>query len=125
MKRFAVLLVAPAVAALGFAQVKTPADAAKIAAARSDLITLKSVLDLFHKDLGRYPTTKEGLAIVRARPASAAAGWRGPYVTKLPNDPWGNPYWYVATDRGFAIASFGADGKPGGTGADQDLAVSR
>jgi hypothetical protein len=44
-------------------------------------------LDSFRQDVGRYPTTAEGLAALRARPPAVPAredgrrfGWDGPYL---------------------------------------------
>src|SRR5262249_2780170 len=63
--------------------------------ARLQIDQLGSALDLFRLDVGRYPTTQEGLGGLVARPASAPQ-WRGPYVkgTSLPADPWGRAYQY-------------------------------
>src|SRR5262245_27917691 len=54
---------------------------------------LSTALELFKVDVGRYPTTSEGLAALVQRPA-ASAPWNGPYLTgkAVPNDPWGRPY---------------------------------
>jgi len=65
--------------------------------ARLQIDQLGSALDLFRLDVGRYPTTQEGLAGLVARPGSAA-NWRGPYLkgASVPSDPWGQPYQYRA-----------------------------
>jgi general secretion pathway protein G len=63
--------------------------------ARLQIDQLGSSLDLFRLDVGRYPTSQEGLAALVARPGSAPQ-WRGPYIkgTSVPADPWGRPYQY-------------------------------
>lgn len=82
--------------------------------ARLQIDQLGSSLDLFRLDVGRYPTTQEGLAALVARPASAPQ-WRGPYLkgTSLPADPWGRPYQYrlPGTDgRPYDLFSLGEPG---------------
>ena len=54
-----------------------------------------NALDLFYLDVGRYPTTAEGLAAL-VRPNGAITGWGGPYLKGgvVPNDPWNNGYVY-------------------------------
>ncbi|MBI3514396.1 MAG: type II secretion system major pseudopilin GspG [Proteobacteria bacterium] len=89
--------------------------------ARLQIDQLGSSLDLFRLDVGRYPTTQEGLAALVARPASGAQ-WRGPYLkgTSLPGDPWGRPYQYRSPGgdgRAYDLYSLGetgsaADGRP-------------
>jgi general secretion pathway protein G len=67
---------------------------------------LGTALDTFQREVGRYPTTEEGLRALRQRPDGLAA-WHGPYLTKdVPTDPWGR--------------SLGADGESGGSGSDTD-----
>jgi general secretion pathway protein G len=68
---------------------------AKEAAARADVNAhLSAALDLFEMHNGRYPTTAEGLAALRAAP-SGASNWKGPYLKRaVPLDPWGKPYVY-------------------------------
>src|ERR1700738_518660 len=65
----------------------------KIKAAKIQLQSFGSALDLFYLDAGRFPSTAEGLAaLVRRAPGIAA--WNGPYLKggNVPNDPWSNPY---------------------------------
>jgi len=63
--------------------------------ARLQIDQLGSALDLFRLDVGRYPTSQEGLAGLVARPGTAP-NWHGPYLkgTSVPSDPWGKPYQY-------------------------------
>lgn len=56
--------------------------------------SLKTALERYRLDLGSYPTTAEGLAVLLTAPANASANWKGPYVDSLPPDPWGEPYQY-------------------------------
>ena len=42
---------------------------------------------------------------------------------KLPQDPWGSDYLYIASGNGssYELYSLGADGREGGEGYDQDI----
>jgi general secretion pathway protein G len=99
---------------------------ARITAAKSDISSLMSALKLYKLDNQRYPTTEQGLKSLVEKPTSgpSANGWKtGGYVDKLPNDPWGNPYQYLAPGAHGEVDlfSYGADGQPGGTGDDADV----
>jgi len=91
----------------------------KIKAAKIQIESFASALDLYFLDLGRYPSTSEGLNALQQRPAAASA-WNGPYLkgTAVPKDPWGNAYAYRAPGekRPYDIVSFGADGPNGAKG---------
>jgi general secretion pathway protein G len=99
-------------------------DSSKVDTSLSQVRMLKSAMGTFRLDVGRYPTTEEGLVALAFKPASIKR-WRGPYVEDLvPNDPWGNPYVYVGTAenfQGFALYSRGADGVDGGEGLSADV----
>ena len=60
--------------------------------------SLKTSLERYRMDLGSFPSTSEGLAVLMSAPANAAGNWRGPYADtpggKPPMDPWGEPYQY-------------------------------
>ncbi|MBL8557227.1 MAG: type II secretion system major pseudopilin GspG [Hyphomonadaceae bacterium] len=97
---------------------------ARVEKAKADIRTLEQALELFHLDQSRYPSTEEGLEILAASPASGGARRTDPYVRRLPNDPWGRPYLYVAPGqegRPYDIVTLGADGKDGGESADADI----
>jgi general secretion pathway protein G len=99
----------------------------KVKAARIQLQSFGSALDLFYLDAGRYPSTDEGLAAL-VRPIGAVAGWAGPYLKggAVPNDPWNNPYVYRSPGvRGpYDIVSYGSDGQEGGTDLAADIATA-
>ncbi|MBV8106929.1 MAG: type II secretion system major pseudopilin GspG [Hyphomicrobiales bacterium] len=67
----------------------------KVKAARIQIESFSSALDLFYLDNGRYPTSSEGLPALVQRPANSLA-WNGPYLKtgSVPTDPWGRPYKY-------------------------------
>lgn len=95
---------------------------AKRASAQSQIGSFVTALDVYLVDMGRYPTTEQGLAALRSDPGGGT--WRGPYLRKdVPLDPWDNPYVYRAPGRsgGFEIVSYGADGLEGGSGDAADV----
>ncbi len=110
------------------AAVLTPSLLGQLARARAKTAVLQiestaTSLSLFRDDIGRYPTTDEGLKALVANPGSAQ-GWLGPYLKsdKALNDPWGHPLVYTAaSDGSVTVTSLGADDKPGGTGVDADI----
>ena len=68
--------------------------AARSQTARTQIELLGTALDTFRLDIGRYPTTEEGLEALRRKPSNADR-WDGPYLKKeVPQDPWGKPYLY-------------------------------
>jgi general secretion pathway protein G len=93
--------------------------------ARAQIESLDKALDQYRLDVGGYPTAEQGLSALTAQP-SGVAKWQGPYLKKaLPADPWGNDYAYGVQSGGgtIDIISYGADGKPGGTGEAQDVSL--
>ena len=95
----------------------------KQSAARAQIELLSQALDQFRLDVGRYPTTQEGLQALSVNPGGID-NWDGPYLKKaLPNDPWTKPYQYQCpgTHGEFDIWSNGRDGVPGGEGEDKDV----
>jgi general secretion pathway protein G len=98
-------------------------EKAKIKAAKAQIELLSTALDTFRLDVGRYPTTEEGLEALRTKPGGLER-WDGPYLKKeLPLDPWGKAYVYKSPgEHGpFDIVSYGADGTSGGEGDNRDI----
>ena len=114
-------------AALGATQLSGYLGRARSDTAQLQIDQLTTALDLFRIDVGRLPTTDEGLNLLEA-PAGASK-WRGPYLKKRDAivDPWGKPFSYRRPgERGeYDIVSFGADGRKGGTGEDLDVSNSQ
>jgi general secretion pathway protein G len=96
----------------------------KVKAARIQIDSFASALDLMYLDTGRYPASAEGLGALVQRP-SGAQTWNGPYLKGgiVPNDPWGHPYIYTSPgEHGpYDILSYGSDGQQGGTGTAADI----
>ena len=107
-------------AILGFlALVATPQvlqylSSARLSTAKTEVENLTAALDLFKLDVGRHPSTDEGLAALLKAPPGAAT-WNGPYVKRQANlvDPWGHPFIYVAPgEHGeFDLYSYGPEGE--------------
>ncbi len=96
---------------------------AKQRAAKGQIALFETALDTFRLDVGRYPTTEEGLQALRVNPGTSEK-WDGPYLAKaVPADPWGNPFVYESpSDYGeYAIRCLGADGEFGGEGENVDI----
>src|ERR1700756_1687324 len=85
-------LLAGLVAPRYFAQV----GKSQVKIARSQIDALEKALDQYRIDLGRYPTTEEGLDSLVSAPLNEP-NWAGPYLKKaVPLDPWGHPYVYAS-----------------------------
>lgn len=93
---------------------------AKVTAAKTQISQLEVALDSFEIDLGRYPTTVEGLRALVQKPTTDSEGWKQPYLQRqeIPKDPWGNDYIYKYPGQynefGYDLYSNGPDGKQGG-----------
>jgi len=100
-------------------------EKSKVKATRAQIEMLGTSLDTFRLDVGRYPTSQEGLAALRQRPFGVDR-WDGPYLKKdVPRDPWNRAYYYRGPGEGgrpYDLLSYGADGGPGGEGNNRDIA---
>ncbi|HEY1786533.1 MAG TPA: type II secretion system major pseudopilin GspG [Verrucomicrobiae bacterium] len=92
---------------------------AKISAAKSDVSELESSIERFYINMDRYPTSDEGLAALTQPPTDAGTKWHGPYIKRLRDDPWGNPYQYQCpgthNQNAYDIWSKGAGASGGGS----------
>ena len=115
-----VLVVLTLLASLVGPRVLGQLGGAKSKTAAVQIADFEKSLDLFRLDVGRFPTTEEGLNALATRPGNVA-NWNGPYLRgTLPVDPWGNPYRYTSNGA-YEIVSLGADGAPGGEGENADV----
>ncbi len=102
---------------------------ARVEAAKQQISAFGLALDRYYLDNGKYPTTEQGLEALIQKPTTDPAPMNynpGGYLKKnqIPNDPWGNPYVYRSPGEygnDYEIVSYGADGKQGGTGVDEDI----
>lgn len=94
----------------------------KIKAAKAQIALLGTALDAYRLDVGRYPTTEQGLSALRVNPGFDT--WDGPYLPKdVPKDPWGRDYVYRCPGQhgDYDLYSLGADGREGGEGENADV----
>jgi len=96
---------------------------AKTKTAAIQIKDLEQSLEMYKLDVGRFPSSTEGLEALVSKPASAA-GWNGPYLkSDVPLDPWKREYLYKSPGERSEvdIFSYGQNGTPGGEGEDQDV----
>ena len=83
-----------------------------------------TALDLFHLEVGRYPTTGEGLKALVVQPPGVRF-WNGPYLKKkvIRQDSWGNDYVYRSPGdySDYDLLSYGADNSEGGEQDNADI----
>lgn len=94
----------------------------KVEIAKMQVSELSGALDLFRFDVGRYPTSAEGLAALTTNPG--VENWSGPYLKKgAPKDPWNREYQYRSPGEhgDYDLYSLGADGTEGGDGENLDV----
>ena len=117
-----VLAILGMLAALVGPQVLNQLGGAKSKSAAIQIRDFEQALELYKLDVGRFPSSNEGLNALVRQPSSAK-GWNGPYLKKdeVPMDPWGNPYQYRVSGSTIDISSYGADGRQGGSGEDADV----
>ncbi len=96
----------------------------KTKTARIQIEDLASSLDMYRLDVGRYPSSDQGLNALVEQPSNAK-NWNGPYLrkNKVPKDPWTYDYHYRSPgEHGkFDIYSLGSDNANGGEGEDKDV----
>ncbi|HPD45893.1 MAG TPA: type II secretion system major pseudopilin GspG [Anaerohalosphaeraceae bacterium] len=113
-----VLVILAALAAIVTPKFAKRSEQARITSASTQISQFEVALDAFEIDVGRYPTTSEGLEALVKKPANAE-GWQQAYLKRdVPLDPWGNEYIYrypgQYNEDGYDLYSYGPDGKQGG-----------
>jgi general secretion pathway protein G len=96
---------------------------AKTKTARVQVKDLEQAMEMYKLDVGRYPSSSEGLVSLVEKPGSAD-GWNGPYLKSgVPKDPWNNEYQYLfpGSRAEIDIFSLGQDAAQGGEGEDSDV----
>ena len=119
-----VLVIIGVLAALIVPNLLDRTDDARATAARTDVNNLMQALKLYKLDNQRYPSGEQGLAALVQKPTVGALppNWR-PYLEKLPNDPWNQPYQYLnpGVKGEIDVFSLGADHARGGEGNAADI----
>ena len=121
-----VVVILGILAALVVPRIMDRPDEAKRVAAKADVMAIVQALKLYRLDNGFYPSTEQGLAALVNRPATppVPGNWKqGGYLERLPKDPWGSEYQYLAPGvRGeIDVFSLGADKARGGDGNAADI----
>ncbi len=89
-----------------------------------EIRNIESALALFKTDIGRFPTTSEGLAVLASNPGGINGYNSDGYLKKVPLDPWGNTYIYISpglNSKDYDLESYGKDGENGGTNDGADI----
>jgi type II secretion system protein G len=93
-------------------------------AARGDIRTISTVLEMYKADTGSYPTQRQGLEALCTKPEDIDSSLSVCYFERLPKDPWRNDYVYVFPGRksreGFDLYTLGKDGETATAGNDPD-----
>jgi general secretion pathway protein G len=109
-----VVIIMSALAGMVLPRLLNRAETAKSYIAKAEINgSLTTALKLYKLDNGTFPSNSDGgLKALMTKPSSAK-NWKGPYLDKAPNDPWGRPYNYKShgshNPTGFDIWSLGAD----------------
>jgi general secretion pathway protein G len=90
----------------------------EVTVARAQIGAFEKALDTYRLDMGRYPTTQEGLDALVGAPTSGESRWNGPYLKNVPLDPWGKKYEYKTpgTNAEYDIVSPGLSSQASGAG---------
>jgi general secretion pathway protein G len=118
-----VLTILAMMAALVVPRVFRHLEKAKANTAKAQIAAFESALGAYRLDVGSFPSTDQGLQALRVQPPGIE-NWDGPYLPKeIPLDPWGHSYVYrCPSEHGdYEIISYGADGREGGDGPNQDI----
>ena len=99
------------------------AHQARVVAAKNGIKQIETQMALYKLDNYTFPNTGEGIkALVNN---TGKRTWNGPYLDKIPMDPWGNEFQYqypgTKNPNRFDVFSFGADGQSGGEGDAVDI----
>ena len=88
---------------------------ARISTAKSQIKMFEQALLDFRLDVTKLPDESNGLKAL-VENVSGDDKWDGPYLKRLPQDPWGNDYIYTIPGENseYEIKSYGSDGQPGG-----------
>ncbi|MDH4549644.1 type II secretion system major pseudopilin GspG [Pseudomonas sp. BN607] len=123
-----VVIILGVLGALVLPNVMSRPDHAKLTAARTDIQSISTALEIYRLDNGRYPTTSQGLEalVTRSTVAPLPRQWSAQgYLKSTPIDPWGSPYQFASpgtrSAQGYDLYSLGADGQPGGEAMDADI----
>ena len=119
-----VLLILALLGTIAAPQVTKYLRKAKAQTAKIQVDALSAAVDSFHLDVGRFPSSDEGLKALVERPSDGAK-WDGPYLKKRDSliDPWGHSYLYRFPGQHgeFDVYTLGSDNREGGEGDAADV----
>ena len=102
--------------AMSMGTMRAAEDESSRAMTQMHLVTLKQALDLYAiENGGRYPDSLDALVLPDEHGRSYLDS------NEVPRDLWGNEFQYELQDGKPVVWSYGADGLPGGDGADADV----
>ena len=124
LEMLVVLAIMGLLAAIVAPQVLKYLGSSRVQTAKIQIHNITSALELYRLDVGRYPTSEEGLNALVAQP-STASSWSGPYLQEASalKDPWGQPYLYRNPGQHgeVDVYSLGSDKAEGGAGEAADV----
>lgn len=124
LEMLVVLAIMGLLAAIVAPQVLKYLGSSRTQTAKVQVQNIGAALELYRLDVGRYPSSDEGLKALVTAPSSAP-GWNGPYLQRPSAlvDPWGQPYLYRNPGQHgeVDVYSLGSDKQEGGTGEAQDV----
>ena len=98
---------------------------ARVTRSKNDISGVVTALSLYKLDNFSYPSSAQGLEALVSKPTGQpeASNWKGPYLDRLPKDPWNRPYLYQQPGQHgeIDVYSYGLDGRPGGEGEAADI----
>ncbi|MDB5172417.1 MAG: xcpT 11 [Phycisphaerales bacterium] len=116
-----VLVILAVLAAVVLPKLVGRGEDSKIKAAKAGVSNISTALHTFEVDNGHFPTTDEGLQVLITKPGNATGDWHGPYLDRIPLDPWDHPFVYrkpgshnTDANSGFDLFSMGPDGQESG-----------
>jgi len=119
-----VILILGLLATIVVQSLRGATDRAKRTKAEADIAELKTALDRYYLDNGSYPTADQGLQALVTPPTGGNVPTnyeQGGYIERIPDDPWGHPYFYQSDGNTYVLKSYGADGVEGGEGKNADI----
>ncbi len=110
-----VLTILAILAAIVLPKIAGRGEQARVGAAKTQLNSFATALDMFEVDNGHYPRGKNGLNDLNVQPKDAS-NWHQ-YLDQVPLDPWGHPYIYEYPGKhrpnSYDLSSMGPDGQAG------------
>jgi len=116
-----VIMIIGVLAALVMPRLSGRTEQARTSAAEADIFSnIPLALDLYELDNDNFPTTEQGLnaLVTKSTIPPLPKNWNGPYLKKIPLDPWMHPYNYTSpgthNNDDYDLSSRGRDGIEGG-----------